>query len=61
MDEFQEFPKVIFLGGNPSAECRVVFSADEEALAEGYAVASFEEKPEEPAKRKPGRPRKEAD
>ena len=61
MDEFQEFPKVLFLGGRPDAECRVVFSAEEEALAEGFEVACFDEKPEEPAKRKPGRPRKEAE
>lgn len=55
MEDFQEFPKVLFLGGNPEAEHRVVFSAEEEAEAQGFSVA-WEVKQDAP--RKPGRPRK---
>lgn len=56
MSEFQEFPKILHLGGDPDAKYVIVFSAEEEAAAEGFEVASFDK--EQPEKRKPGRPRK---
>jgi len=51
---FQEYPKVIYRG----EEYVVVFSSQEEKekAAEGFGVS--QEKAQEPAKRKPGRPKK---
>lgn len=60
MEDFQEFPKILHLGGNPDDKYLIVFSAEEEEAADGFSVASFDEKPE-PEKRKPGRPRKEVE
>lgn len=36
---FQEFPKVVYLDGDVQAAYLVVFSAEEEAAAEGYGPA----------------------
>lgn len=59
MDEFQEFPKCLYLGGDLEAAYVVVADAEAEALQRenGYAVIGESVKAEEPA-RKPGRPRK---
>jgi hypothetical protein len=58
---FQEFPKSLYMGGNPEAEHVIVHNADEEAeqRERGFRMAS-EPVESEPVKRSPGRPRKDA-
>lgn len=58
--EHQEFPKLLYKGGFIGAEYVIVQNEAEEADAEGYEVANLElaEESQEPAKRKPGRPKK---
>lgn len=59
MDEFQEFPKCLYLGGDLEAAYVVVADAEAEAFQreQGYAVIG-ESVQKEDAPRKPGRPRK---
>lgn len=57
---FQEYPKGLFRGGVPEAECRIALHKhDEDALrSEGFvSIGESKEKPPEPIKRK-GRPPK---
>lgn len=59
--DFQEFPKLLYLGGDINAEYVVVNDEAEEDAAEGYEVANLDLVPGEakvPTKR--GRPRKAA-
>jgi len=58
---FIEFPKALYLHGNPEAESVIVQDKDQEAAkrAEGFCSVG-EEATVAPAKRGPGRPRKEA-
>lgn len=59
MSDFQEFPKLLYLGGDIEAAYVVVKDEAEEAAAEGYEVANLEPKDEAPdAPKKRGRPAK---
>lgn len=59
MEDFQEFPKCLYLNGDVLAEYVVVADAEEEAAKTelGYVPAG-EVETQEAAPRKPGRPRK---
>jgi hypothetical protein len=60
MSDFQEFPKLLYLGGDINAAYVVVNDEAEEGAAEGYEVASLDPEsaatPDAPKKR--GRPAK---
>lgn len=61
--QYIEYPKALYMGGDPEAQSAVVKDKDEEDAkrAEGFAVVgeqAAEEDSEQPAKRGPGRPRK---
>lgn len=54
-----EFPKMLYMGGNPSAEYRIVDGPEEEAeaRAEGFAMTG-EEEPEEEGSANAEKPRR---
>lgn len=60
---FIEYPKALYMNGDAEAEMVLAADADDEAAkrADGFRVYGEEVKAEEPAKRKPGRPVKEAE
>lgn len=56
--DFQEFPKLLYLGGSIDAVYVIVNNEQEEDAAEGYEVANLSQAEGEAKPAKRGRPRK---